>query len=97
MGFDRPGRAVMTLLYRLLLLTQVVLIAQAHPYGNHSALHIAEEGDSHSVVARASDSEFTALPNSPRIRVHSSCLSRWDLNQWDATINQLKAVVSNFV
>lgn len=97
MGFARPVGAFRTLLAQLMLLTQIVLIAQAHPYSNHSIFPLGSEDDLHHVFTRATDAEFTALPNSGRIRVHTSCLNHWSLGYWDAIINQLKAVVSEFV
>ncbi|CAI7614247.1 unnamed protein product [Penicillium viridicatum] len=94
MGFARPVGAFRTLLAQLMLLTQIVLIAQAHPYSNHSIFPLGSEDDLHHVFTRATDAEFTALPNSGRIRVHTSCLNHWSLGDWDAIINQLKAVAN---
>ncbi|OQE66438.1 hypothetical protein PENNAL_c0187G01769 [Penicillium nalgiovense] len=94
MGFGRPAGAFRTLLGQLILLTQIVLIAQAHPYGNHPTFPVGVEENLHPVVARASEAQFTALPSSGRIRVHTSCLRHFDLNQWDSTINQLKGVAN---
>lgn len=96
MGFARPTGAFKTLLGQLILLTQIVLIAQAHPYSNHSIFPVGSEDNLH-VVARATDAQFTALPNFGRIRVHTSCLKHFDLNQWDSTINQLKGVVCDSI
>ncbi|KAJ5320671.1 hypothetical protein N7508_000954, partial [Penicillium antarcticum] len=53
------------------------------------------EDNLYHVVARATDAQSTALPNSGRIRVHTSCLSYWNLGEWDATLEQLK-VVANY-
>lgn len=97
MGFARPAGAFRTLLGQLILLTQIVLIAQAHPYSNHFISPLGSEDNLHHVVARATDAEFTALPNSPRIRVHKSCMNHWSFGDWDATIEQLKIVVSEFI
>jgi hypothetical protein len=97
MEFARPAGAFKTLLGQLILLTQIVLIAQAHPYSNHSLFPVGSENNLHHVVARATDAQFTALPNSGRIRVHTSCLSYWNLGEWDATMEQLKVVVSEFI
>lgn len=97
MGFGHPAGAFRTLLSQLILLTQIVLIAQAHPYGNHSTFPVGVEENFHHVVARASEAQFTALPSSGRIRVHTSCLKHYELKGWDATINQLKSVVSDCI
>ncbi|CAI7583101.1 unnamed protein product [Penicillium discolor] len=95
MGFARPAGAFRTLLGQLILLTQIVLIAQAHPYSNNSIFPLGSEDNLHHVVARATHAEFTALPNSPRIRVHKSCMNRWSFDYWDATIEELK-IVANY-
>jgi len=94
MGFGHPGRALLARIGQFLLLAQVLLTAQAHPFYNHSIAYTGEDNHSNNLVERASASEFTALSRNTKMLVHDSCTKRMNLQAWQTVLDALTVVVS---
>lgn len=94
MGFGHPGRALLARIGQFLLLAQVLLTVQAHPFHNHSIAYTGEDNHLNTFVERASASEFTALSRNTKMLVHNSCTSKMNLQAWQTVLDALTVVVS---
>ncbi|OQD76372.1 hypothetical protein PENDEC_c004G05500 [Penicillium decumbens] len=95
MGFGHPGRALLARIGQFLLLAQVLLTAQAHPFYNHSIAYTGEDNHSNNLVERASASEFTALSRNTKMLVHDSCTKRMNLQAWQTVLDALTVVAQH--